>query len=165
MLTLSRRVWGESPAKSGIPLTRSGLAALTTVAFCLAVAAPAAAESASDVLGRRPFAPKDQKLLQNDGYPGGGPMTPASGDGPSEQQASQMLDGYLAVEFPNDPASRAAARAVFDDATAKAKLSSPSLRAALAALTGTIAEPAIDYVLHHAEPSSQQTFSADTARA
>src|SRR3954452_10362159 len=141
-------------------MTRSRFAAVTALAICLASAAPAPARSASDVLARRPFAPTDQTLLKNDVYPDGGPMTPAPGDGPSEQQASQMLDDYLAVAFPNDTASQAAAKAVFDDATAKAKSPSPSLRAALAALTGTIAEPGIDYVLHHTEPSSQPTFTA-----
>src|SRR3954464_13897303 len=115
-------------------MTRSKFAAVAALALCLASAAPAAAKSASDVLARRPFAPTDQTLLKNDVYPDGGPMTPAPGDGPNEQQASQLLDDYLASELPDDPAKRAGGRAVFDDATAKSKIPSPSLRAALAML-------------------------------
>jgi hypothetical protein len=135
------------------------LIALTALA---SLALPASALGASDneILLARPLAPTDLGLLQNHIYPGGGPMTPAPGNGPSEAQASGMLDAYEKVEFPNDAAKRAQAMAVFNDATAKSKIPSPSLRAALAALTGTIAESAIGYVLHHTEPSTAQTVSS-----
>ena len=59
-----------------------------------------------------------------------------------------MLDDYLSAEFPGDEASQSAARAVFDDASAKSKIPNPSLRAALAGLKGTAAAPAIDYILN-----------------
>jgi hypothetical protein len=128
----------------------------------LTIASPTAASAASsnEILLARPLVPTDLTLLQNHVYPGGGPMTPAPGNGPSVAQASSMLDAYEKVEFPSDPATRAQAMAVFNDPTAKSKITSPSLRAALAALTGTIAESAIGYVLHHTEPSTAQSVSA-----
>jgi len=100
----------------------------------------AQARTADELLVDRPLAPTDVNILKTDVYPSGAPLVPAAGNEPSEQQAKAGLDAYLTAEFPGSAASQNAAKAVFDDATAKAKIPSHSLRAALAALTGTVAE-------------------------
>ncbi|HKP89114.1 MAG TPA: thrombospondin type 3 repeat-containing protein [Thermoleophilaceae bacterium] len=82
-------------------------------------------------------------------------MTPATGGEPTEQQARGMLDAYFAAEFPGDTARQTAAKAVFDDATARSKVASPSLRAGLAALSGTLADSGIAYALNATTPGGQ----------
>jgi hypothetical protein len=130
-------------------------ALLAAIAAALLAATPSGAETAAQTLARRPLAPLDHSLLNGPNtigrrvlYPDASAMTPAAGPAPSELQAGAMLDAYLAAEFPGNAVAQGAARAVFDDATAKAKVPNPSLRAALASLRGTFADAAVGYVLN-----------------
>lgn len=129
------------------------LAAALAVLYALL---PALAEgrTPSELLADRPLAPNDHALLNGPNdigrvvlYPDAPSMAPAAGSEPTEQQVAAMLDAYLAAEFPGDPGEQADARAIFNDAAAQQKIPSPSLRAAVAALKGTVAEGAIDFVL------------------
>jgi hypothetical protein len=121
----------------------------------LAIALPSVANGATDneILLARPLAPTDRGVFSTYVYPDGPPMAPASGGEPSSARVSQMLSGYLKAEFPGDSASQSAAKAIFNSSTAKAKIPSASLRAALAALKGTFAEPGIGYILHAQTPA------------
>jgi hypothetical protein len=117
-------------------------------------ASVALAETSEQTLSRRPFAPLDHSLLNGPNgigrivlYPDASPMSPATGSPLTEQQAGTQLDRYLAEEYPASAPARAAARAVFDNATAKSKVPDPGPRAALAALRGSIADAAVDFVL------------------
>jgi hypothetical protein len=131
---------------------------VTLLSLVLAVMAGfalvAQAETSDEILSRRPFTPLDHSLLNGPNgigrvvlYPDAAPMSPATGPALTEQQAGSLLDRYLAEEYPGSSSTRVAARAVFDNATAKSKVPSPSLRAALASLRGTFADAAVDYVL------------------
>lgn len=84
-------------------------------------------------------------LVPDNAYPGALPMQPAQGTEPTEPEVAQQLAIYLKTELPQN---RAQIRALFTSAEVKARILSPSLRAALAALTGTIAEPALDLFLN-----------------
>jgi hypothetical protein len=75
-------------------------------------------------------------------YPDGPPMEPLPRTTPAEAQAHAQLTSFLA----GSPA-QAAALALFGRADVKAKMPDPTLRAALAALTGTAGEPAIEHFL------------------
>jgi hypothetical protein len=119
------------------------------VAVVLTLAAAAAADGApQDTLARRPFAPTDRGLFVPDVYPGTQPLAPAAGSPLSDAEALDALGSYLTVEFPGDTAAQDAAKAVFNDATAKAKIPAPTLRAGFAALRGTVADGAVDFILH-----------------
>lgn len=76
---------------------------------------------------------------ENGLYPEGSPMVPAATPAPSEAEIRAQLDAFLQGNPERSDALR-----VFDDPGAKAKIPSPSIRAALAALHGTAAETAID---------------------
>ncbi len=115
----------------------------------------AAAATPDEILAGRPFAPTDLAFMDSGFYPNAPATATASGPGPDEAQAGQLLDAYLLAEFPSDPAARAEARAVYDSDAAKAKVAAPSARAALAALTGTIGEPAIAHILSATTPGGQ----------
>jgi hypothetical protein len=75
-------------------------------------------------------------------YPEGTAMVPAPGPPPDEATVREQL-----VSFLEGSSSKAAALALFDRADVKSKLVHPTLRAALASLHGTVAEPVIDYFL------------------
>jgi len=115
-----------------------------------AAALPGSAIAATDkeIMLARPLAPTDRNLFVPVIYPDTPPMAPMPGPEPSLTQVRDALDSYLAAEFPGDAAAQDAAKAVFNDAAAESKIPSPSLRAALASLTGTFAEPAIDHILY-----------------
>jgi hypothetical protein len=72
-------------------------------------------------------------------YPEGRRMTPAPGPVPTEAQVRSQLKIFL-----KGSPGAAAALALFDRADVEAKLPDPTLRAALAALRGTVAEPMIE---------------------
>jgi hypothetical protein len=122
----------------------------TTGAFCLSFGAAAvlAAPTTSEILLSRPLVPMNTALFDPFYFPDAPPFQSINGQDLGEAQASQALDAYLAAEFPGDGSAQARAKSVFADPVAQTKIPSPSLRAALAALTGTIAEPAIDFILH-----------------
>jgi hypothetical protein len=106
------------------------------------------APSHHEILLSRPLVPTQPLRLDPYLYPDAPKVHPPYGQDITDQQGAAMLTAYLADEFPNSSAERQSAMAVYSDSTAVSKVSSPSLRAALAALTGTFAEPAIDFILH-----------------
>lgn len=128
-----------------------GALALVAVA---AFASSAGAATPEEILAQRPLPPTDVGLFVPEVYPGSPPLQPAAGAEPTQAEASAMLDSYLAVEWPGNVAAQDAARAVFADSRAVAKVPSPSLRAALSALRGTFADAAIDYIVSGTVPGS-----------
>jgi hypothetical protein len=78
-------------------------------------------------------------------YPEGPPMQPLPSATPTEAQVRSQL-----VSFLGGSADMAAALALFDRADIKAKLPDPTLRAALVALRGTVAEAVIEFFLRSA---------------
>lgn len=115
--------------------------------------------AANEVMTRRPFAPTDIELLNPSAYPDASEMTPASGPEPTEGEARDILEDSFDDGFPRANQRRRRALAVFDDPAAIAKVSHSSLRAALAALVGTFAEPAIETILHGTQPSGDPLFN------
>ncbi|MEJ7811879.1 MAG: hypothetical protein WKG32_15815 [Gemmatimonadaceae bacterium] len=103
---------------------------------------------AAEILARRPFTPTDHNVIGAIVYADAVDYPPATGAEPTDGDALAQLQAYLAIEFPANATSRAAAVSVFNDPVARQRIPSPTLRAALAALHGTFAEPAIDYYLH-----------------
>jgi hypothetical protein len=108
--------------------------------------------TAQQVLLARPLAPRDINLLSPVIYPKASAMRPAAGSAPSESAVAAQLHQYLDADLPHDSNARQAAELVFNSNAAKAKISSPTLRAALAALEGTLARPAINYVINAQTP-------------
>jgi hypothetical protein len=76
-------------------------------------------------------------------------MQPAPAVELTESQARQKLQDYMRIDAPDNPEKQAAAMQVFDHPKLVAKIPNHSLRAALAALTGTFAEPAIQMYLSY----------------
>ena len=126
----------------------------------LLVSSAAAARPPEDLLADRPLSSTHRALFSPSVYPDTPPSVPAAGPEPAEVEVSKMLQDYLMGEFPGDPARRSAALAVFDDPAAREKIPSPSLRAALATLSGTLAERAIDYVLREQTPEGKPKVTA-----
>jgi hypothetical protein len=93
-----------------------------------------------------PAPPADPDLFTADSdlgpgiYPQGSPMRPARGEPPSEAAAREGL----AVLHAGDPGARAAALARFDAPALAVRAPDAGVRAGLAALVGTVAEPALD---------------------
>jgi hypothetical protein len=77
-------------------------------------------------------------------YPKGPPMEPLPLTQPTEAGVRAQLAAFLAGS-----SARAPTLALFDRADVDAKLSDPTLRAALVALKGTVAAPAIDTFLRN----------------
>lgn len=127
---------------------RIALVACTLVLCALALGASAQAQTANELLRGRPFAPNDRGLFSNLYYPDTPADVPATGTTLTEQQGRAALQSYLQVEYPGDTTAQNAALAVYDNTTAKQKIPEPSLRAALAALKGTIANGAVNVVLN-----------------
>jgi hypothetical protein len=115
----------------------------------LAVSGPASGALARHVLKNRPFAPGDVEMFSTSVYPEGAPMAPAAGDAPTEEEVAAELDAYEQEQYPDDPDLQAAAENLFTNSQTVAKIPSPSLRAAFVALRGSLAQPAIDYILNH----------------
>lgn len=76
-------------------------------------------------------------------------MQPAPAVELTESQARQKLQDYMRIDAPDSPEKQEAAMQVFDHPKLIAKIPNHSLRAALAALTGTFAEPAIQMYLSY----------------
>ncbi|NWG06406.1 MAG: hypothetical protein HXY35_06925 [Chloroflexi bacterium] len=103
---------------------------------------------ALELLAQRPFKPTDISLFFPSVYPSDLPLLDATGDPPSEDEVRGMLEEYLKARYPDDPAKVKKGIALYNNPETFLKISSPSLRAAFVALTDTVAEPAIDYILH-----------------
>src|SRR5262249_47583570 len=108
--------------------------------------------AASRILAtKRPFAPGDRDLFfsfQRPDWADVAPIHYAEGPGPTEQETKEQLRTFLKRRFPCSPRRVLDGLAVYTDPMARQKIPDPTLRAALAALTGTIGEPAIDYLLY-----------------
>ncbi len=104
--------------------------------------------TAEEILRHRPFVPTDIELFNPSVYPDGSEMQPAGGEEPTEAEVFAMLRNYLESEFPQDIQAQREAIALFTNPDAIAKIPNPSLRAGMVALRGTLAEPAIDMILH-----------------
>lgn len=114
--------------------------------------------TAREVLAtERPFAPADKDLFLSYSNPDWKDQEPPELDtGPSRSEAEikQELREFLSMRFPCDPQRVLDGLAIFDNSLAEQKIPDPTLRAALAALTGTIGEPAIEFLLTEAPVSS-----------
>jgi hypothetical protein len=92
-------------------------------------------------------------------YPQGSPMTPAVDPTPGvphdEAKLRSELASFLKEQLDSDARVRAAL-AVFDRGDLRTKVPDPTLRAALVGLTGTVAEPEIEWFL------TQCIFRVDT---
>ena len=112
---------------------------------------PVSERRAREILAsERPFELEDPGLFYSWEHPGWADVSPPeSPDGPAldETDTRDALADLLSKRFPCTPDDVRRGLAVFDDPVASQKLPDPSLRAALAALVGTIGEPAIPYLL------------------
>jgi hypothetical protein len=111
-------------------------------------------ERASRILAEeRPFAPTDRDLFMSYQHPDWADVAPiVFADGPalSEEETREELRAFLERRFPCSPQRVRDGLAVYGDPMARQKVPEPALRAALAALTGTVAEPAIEHLLRRA---------------
>jgi hypothetical protein len=109
-------------------------------------------DKASELLAtERPFALADRDLfftLERADWSDVAPIHDPKGPGLSEQETKQQLRGLLERRFPCSPSRVLDGLAVYTNSIARQKIPDPTLRAALAALTGTLGEPAIDYLLY-----------------
>jgi hypothetical protein len=99
---------------------------------------------------QRPFVPRNLDLFysfDNPAWVDAAPLRAAEGPARSEEEIAQELRSFLRARFPCRASRVADGMGVFDDSVAQAKIPNPTLRAALASLTGTIGEPAIRAIL------------------
>ena len=80
-------------------------------------------------------------------YPEGSPMSPATGPAPSPAQVRTQLAAHLKAWFGGRSAEIEVSLALFDDPDVENRIPHPSLRAAFAALNGTLDEPNIEHFL------------------
>jgi hypothetical protein len=111
---------------------------LTTDAVLTTPFSPAQA-----ALGQRPFAPTNTHLYTPGVFSDAPPMVPASGDTLSESAARAVLEAFLGKR-PGTAGALQQALSAFDDDALLAKMASPTLRAGLISLSGTVASSAID---------------------
>ncbi|MBI5669880.1 MAG: hypothetical protein HZC41_17945 [Chloroflexi bacterium] len=104
--------------------------------------------TAEEILMHRPFVPTDIELFNPSVYPDGSEMQPPRGEGPTESEVLNLLRDYLEDEFPQDQQAQLTSLVLFNDPDAVATIPSPTLRAGMVALRATLAEPAIDVILH-----------------
>ncbi len=109
-------------------------------------------QSVSILLARAPKAPRNPSLFTSGirfgtpgTYPQGTPMAPAEGPDLDDAGARAMVSGLLAhwSSVAGDAAATARGLAVFDHHELHRRVSAPSLRAAMALLSPTIAAPAV----------------------
>jgi hypothetical protein len=108
--------------------------------------------AASEILETdRPFTPTDRDLFftfELADWADAAPLQLAKGPGPTEPETKQQLRVFLERRFPCSPDRVLDGLAVYTNPIARQKLPDPTLRAALAALTGTLGEPAIAYLIN-----------------
>src|SRR4051794_7663423 len=113
--------------------------------------------AASEILAtERPFAPTNRDLFITYVVPGWEDVAPpryASGPALTERETRDELRDFLNRRFPCAPQRVLDGLAVFDNPLMEEKVADPTLRAALAALTGTLGEPAINFILFQAPVS------------
>lgn len=113
---------------------------------------------ASEILAtQRPFAPANRDLFfsyEDAGWVDVAPLQDAGGPAPTGQETKEALRAFLELRFPCSPRRVLDGLAVYTNPIARQKIPDPTLRAALAALTGTLGEPAIDYLLYWAPVTS-----------
>ncbi len=113
---------------------------------------PVSDERAREILAtQRPFVPTNRDLFMNFDNPDWIDVAPIDyPDGPalSEQETREALRTFLQRRFPCVSDRVLDGIRVYDDPVVEAKIPEPTLRAALAALTGTVGEPAIEYVIY-----------------
>ena len=119
---------------------------------------PVTDRDARDLLANdRPFAPDDLELFHSWDHPDWEDVPlPDSPKGPALDEAEIRADlsDFLTKRFPCSPEDVRAGLAVYGDPVARHKLPDPTLRAALAALVGTLGEPAILHLLYEAPVTS-----------
>ena len=99
---------------------------------------------AETILRGDPAEPKNIELFRPAIYAAASSLTPAQGPPPTENELRALLAAFTEARFADDPASRDRVMSLFDSGLVAFKIPNPTLRAAFASLTGTIAEPAID---------------------
>jgi hypothetical protein len=125
-----------------------------------------AVTAADKVMALRPFAPSDTGIFTRGLYPtnvdgsNNPPHEPAPPVDLTEAEARQKLDVFMKLSAAGDDELHAAAMQVFDNPVLVAKIKNHSIRAAVAALTGTIAESAIQLYL---SPRIKEVKIDDTA--
>lgn len=127
------------------------------VASCTAARPPDNAAASRIFATKRPFAPADKNLFvsyDNPAWANAAPIRLAPGPALTEQATKGKLRAFLERRFPCAPQRVLDGLAVYDNQLARQKIQDPTLRAALAALTGTLGEPAIDYLLLRAPVSA-----------
>jgi hypothetical protein len=113
-----------------------------------------ATQLANRVLALAPRQPVDIDLFTSSWsngaqglYPQASAMVPASGPLPSDAEVRSQLSGYLNRWFAGDGVKVNAALAIFDNDDVEAVIPDAKLRAAFAAMKGTLFEPTQGYVL------------------
>lgn len=113
---------------------------------------PVSDDRASVILSEeRPFAPANRDMFFTYFHPDwqqSPPPVVPRGPELTEQETRDNLLAFLQRRFPSAPDRVQEAMAIFADIVARQKFPDPTLRAALAALTGTLGEPAIEYLLY-----------------
>lgn len=107
---------------------------------------------ASKILAEeRPFAPVNRDLYATNTNPAWADVAPVQligGPAPTEQETRDALRAFLERRLPCAPERVQLAMATYGNPIALEKLPDPNLRAALVALTGTVGEPAIEFLLY-----------------
>lgn len=123
---------------------------------------PVSDERARELLSEeRPFALADPDLFfsyENPAWYDAAPLVRLDGPALTEAETADALRRFLEKRFACAPRRVQDGMKYFTDPMARLKLPDPTLRAALAALTGTVGEPAIDFLLYRA-PVNLVTFS------
>jgi hypothetical protein len=114
--------------------------------------------AASEILKtQRPFAPANRDLFTNyrrADWADVPPLRDVEGPALTDQETNDALRTFLERRFPCSPRRVSDGLAVYSNPVARLKIPDPTLRAALAALTGTLGEPAIQFLLNQAPVGS-----------
>jgi hypothetical protein len=100
---------------------------------------------------QRPFEPQNRNLFFTYEHPDWATVAPPKelpGPALDEEATREELRVFLERRFPCAADQVQRGLAVYGDPTARQKVPSSTLRAALAALTGTVGEPAIEFLLY-----------------
>lgn len=101
--------------------------------------------------GQRPFAPTNRDLFStytNPDWADVAPIERIEGPAPNDQETQDALRAFLERRFTCAPERVQEGMSLYRNPIALEKLPDPTLRAALVALTGTVAEPAIEFLLY-----------------